>query len=144
MWDIKKVIPNSKNPNTHSEEQIERLSNLIKFYGFRHPLIVSHQSGKLVVGHGRLLAAKRLKLKKVPVVVQDFESEEIEYGFMVADNAISGWSELDLSSINAELENLGPFDLDMLAIENFELEPADRESKKRKARPCPECGYVSE
>ena len=72
---------------------------LIKNTGFRSPLIVSNQSGFLIVGHGRLDAAKSLKMKSVPVIFQDFKNEAEEYAFMCADNAIASWSELDLEKI---------------------------------------------
>lgn len=126
--EIGTLKPNPKNPNKHSPEQIERLVKLIRSYGWRHPIIVSNQSGFVVVGHGRLEAAQAMGLSKVPVHLQDFESEEMEYGFMVADNAIALWADLDLAAINASVPELGPdFDLDLLGIKDFVLEPADKE-----------------
>ena len=77
--DIEQVIPNPKNANRHSIEQIKRLEKLIKYQGFRNPLIISNRTGFLVVGHGRLEAAINLGMQKVPVIYQDFESEAQEY-----------------------------------------------------------------
>lgn len=128
---IREVKPNPKNRNKHSSEQIDRLCEIIKYQGFRTPLIVSTRSGLLVAGHGRLLAAKQLKLDEVPVIYQDFDSEEQEYAAQVSDNAIASWAELDLSGINFDLPNLGPdFDINMLGIKDFELEPADKYGDK--------------
>jgi DNA modification methylase len=125
--DIKDVRPNPKNRNVHSEEQISRLVELLKYQGWRHPLIISNQSGQLVVGHGRLAAAKKLKMKTVPVVYQDFDSPEQEYAFAVSDNAIASWSDLDLSGINTDVGELGPdFNLDLLGIENFTLDVVEK------------------
>lgn len=147
------ITPNPKNPNKHSEEQIERLAHLIKFYGWRQPLIVSKQTGLLVVGHGRLLAAKKLGEKKVPVLELDFDTPEMEYGYLVADNAIAAWSDLDLSAINAELPELGPdFDIEMLGIKDFQLDvsdfdvPEDKAPKDKESKtfPCPNCGVEIE
>lgn len=121
---IDEIKPNPKNRNVHSDEQITRLVEILKYQGWRHPLIVSNQSGQLVVGHGRLLAAKKLKMKMVPVIYQDFDSMEQEYAFAVSDNAIASWAELDLSGINADVGDLGPdFNLELLGIENFNLDP---------------------
>jgi hypothetical protein len=118
---------NPKNPNKHPEDQIERLAEIIRYQGFRHPIIVSNQSGFIVVGHGRLMAAKKLALTKVPVQFQDFESPEQEYAFVVSDNAVAGWADLDLSLINLELENLGPdFDIDLLGLKDFTLDVSDK------------------
>jgi DNA modification methylase len=118
---------NPKNRNTHPKDQIERLVEIIRHQGFRQPIVVSNRSGLVVAGHGRLLAAKELRLVEVPVMYQDFESEEQEYAFGVSDNAIAAWAELDLSGINFDVPELGPdFDLDMLGIKDFVLEPAEK------------------
>lgn len=119
--------PHPKNPNKHSKEQIERLAQLIKYQGWRLPIIVSVQSGCIVSGHGRLEAAKKLKLALVPVTYQDFLDDSQEYAFLVSDNAIASWAELDLSSINSDIGDLGPgFDIDLLGINNFTIEVADK------------------
>lgn len=124
---IDQIRPNQKNRNTHSEEQIVRLSEIIKYQGFRDPLIVSNQSGMLVSGHGRLEASKRIGLKELPVTYQDFENEDQEYAAMVSENSIAAWATLDLSGINSDLGELDPsFELDMLGIKDFVLEMADK------------------
>lgn len=121
------LVPHPKNPNKHDKEQIDLLARLISFYGFRHPIIVSNRTGFIVAGHGRLEAAKKLGLKEVPVDYQDFTDDAQEYGFLVADNAIAGWSELDLAKINVDFVDLGPdFDVDMLGIKDFQIEPIDK------------------
>lgn len=145
---IGEIKPNPKNRNKHPPEQIERLKDLIRFQGFRQPLIVSNQSGWLVVGHGRLEAAKALQMTHVPVIFQDFESPEVEYSFAVSDNSIASWSELDLSGINLDLGDLGPhFDIDMLGIKDFsfdvpvEKEITEKEESTATEKECPSCGY---
>lgn len=128
---ISKIIPNPKNRNKHSDEQIERLKEIIKYQGFRNPLIISNRSGMLVAGHGRLIAAKKLGYEVLPVVYEDFDSEEQEYAAQVSDNAIASWAELDLAGINFDLPNLGPdFNINMLGIKDFVLEPADKYGDK--------------
>lgn len=127
MTAIDTLIPHPKNPNSHSPEQIERLAKLIKAHGFRHPIIVSKETGYIVAGHGRLMAAMKLGMQEVPVDTQSFESPEMEYAFVVADNAIADWALLDLSMINSEVGDLGPdFDIDLLGIKDFEIEVADK------------------
>jgi hypothetical protein len=121
--DINEIKPNPKNRNIHSTEQIDRLCEIIKYQGFRIPLVVSNRSGFLVSGHGRLEAAKKLGLKKLPVIYQDFDSEEQEYASQVSDNAIAAWASLDLSGINSDLGDLGPeFDINMLGISGFTVD----------------------
>lgn len=125
---VSDLRPYPGNSKRHPKEQIDRLAKGIQYYGWRHPILISKQSGFIVVGHARLEAAKKLGLKEVPVHFQDFDSIDQENGFRIADNAYSELGELDFSAINAELENLGPdFDLDLLGLgEDFELEPADK------------------
>lgn len=119
--------PNKNNRNVHPPEQIDRLANLIRYQGFRQPIVVSNQSGLVVVGHGRLLAARKLGMSHVPVIYQDFENPDVEYAFAVSDNSIAEWADLDLASINLDLSDLGPdFDLEMLGIKDFTLDVADK------------------
>lgn len=128
---LKEIKLNKKNSNRHPPEQIERLANIIRYQGFREPGVISNLSGVLIAGEGRYLAAKKLGLKKMPVIFQDFDSEEQEYAFGVSTNSIASWAELDLGLINLELENMGPdFDLEMLGLKDFELDPADKYADK--------------
>jgi DNA modification methylase len=139
----KKLKVHPKNRNKHSKEQIERLAKLYEYHGIRHPIIVSKRSGYIVAGHGRKAAAHDLGMKEFPVVYQDFDTDEAEYAFIQADNAIALWAELDLSGINSDLGDLGPdFDVDMLGIKNFEIDVADKdfeadEDEVPEARPEP-------
>lgn len=124
---IEDIIPNPKNRNIHPVDQIKRLSDLIKFNGFRQPVIISKRSGLLVSGHARIQAAKKLGIHVIPAVFHEFKSEEEEYAFGISDNAIASWSELDLSNINIDISDLGPdFDIDLLGIKDFTIEFADK------------------
>lgn len=150
---IGEIIQNPNNRNTHGKDQIERLSEIIKFQGFRSPLIVSNLSGMLVSGHGRLEAAKMAGFKSLPVIYQDFDSKEQEYAAMVSENSIAFWAELDLSGINADIGDLGPdFDLDLLGIKNFNIDPSElptiegaeelsSEEFDNFQHECPKCGF---
>lgn len=86
LLELSKFKTNPKNPNKHTDKQIKALSSLFIVHGIRHPVIVSKRSGLIVAGHGRLAAAKLLEFKRFPVSYQDFESEEKEYAFLVADS----------------------------------------------------------
>jgi hypothetical protein len=125
---LDKFIEHPKNPNKHDEPQIKRLAELYKYHGIRHPIIVSKLSGFIVAGHGRLSSARLAGLKEFPVEYQDFDSDEAEYAFLVADNAISSWSELDLASINLEIPALGPdFDIDYLGLKDFTIDISEKQ-----------------
>jgi len=143
-----KLKNHPKNRNKHGQDQIERLSELYKYHGVRHPIIVSKLSGFIVAGHGRKLAAIRAGLKEMPVVYQDFQSTDQEYAFIQSDNAIASWAELDLSGINTDIQDLGPdFNIDMLGIRNFvidindkEFDPSDDIEIDSPHKTCPHCG----
>jgi ParB/RepB/Spo0J family partition protein len=142
---VDELVPNPRNPNKHSAAQIERLAAIIRYQGFRNPVIVSKQSGFIVAGHGRIQAAKKLGMKTVSVTYQNFDDETQEYAAMVSDNSIAEWSTLDLSLINKELPELGPLDITLLGLQSFYVDPAElpeEEKEKSKAgRECPECGF---
>lgn len=147
-----KLKNHPKNRNRHGQDQVDRLSELYKYHGIRHPIIVSKLSGFICAGHGRKLASIRAGIKEFPVVYQDFESIEAEYAFLVSDNAISDWSELDMSGINADVGDLGPdFDINLLGIKDFtidvseketEQDESDSESESSSGKECPHCGEI--
>lgn len=120
--------PHPKNRNQHSFEQIDRLSQILSYQGIRAPIVISKLSGYIVKGHGTLKSIEKNKWTEAPVVYQDFESQEQEYLFLQSDNAIASWAELDLSGIHLDIGDLGPFDLDLLGIKDFQLEPEPNEN----------------
>lgn len=150
---VSELQPYSRNRNKHPEDQIKRLAELIKFHGLRHPVIVSTLSNQVIAGNGRLEALKLLGATEIPADFQHFDSEDAEYTFSVSDNAVALWSELDLAGINADLSDLGPFDIDMLGMENFkvdvtelsEIENTSEELSESDFKDfqheCPKCGF---
>lgn len=126
LVEVEKIVENPKNANRHSIEQIKRLEKLIEFQGFRNPLIVSNRTGFLVVGHGRLEAAKNLGMGKVPVIYQDFENEAQEYAYLISDNEIARWAELDFQSVHEEVKLQDLPDVELLGIENFTIEEEEK------------------
>jgi hypothetical protein len=153
LIDPSALMNHKKNRNKHGQDQIERLAELYSYHGIRHPIIVSNRTKCIVAGHGRKLAAILAGIKKYPVVYQDFKSDEAEYAFLQADNAIASWSELDMSAINNDVADLGPdFNVDMLGIFNFTIDvsektkddekESDSGSDKDSKHECPECGAV--
>ncbi len=119
---------NPKNPNKHPDSQIELLAKNIKYLGWRHPITVSKRSGFIVAGHGRLMAAKKLGLKIVPVDYQDFNSDADEIAVLVADNRLAELSETsedDLKKILSELD--GKIDIDLTGFSEADVEQLMRD-----------------
>ena len=71
----KDLIPYNRNAKRHPAEQVKMIAKSIKEFGFQQPIVVD-KDNVVVIGHGRLLAAKRLKLKTVPVVRVDSLTDE--------------------------------------------------------------------
>lgn len=107
----KDLVPYSKNAKKHPSEQVKRIAKSIKEFGFRQPIVID-KDNVVIIGHGRLLASKRLKLDTIPVVRVDNLTEEQVKALRLADNKVgeSDWSE-DL--LNLELSDLKEFDIDM-------------------------------
>lgn len=153
LIDVTQLIPHPQNMHNHSPQQIERLCNLIEYQGFRNPLVIQKGTNIVVAGHGRLEAAKTLGMEKVPCLYQEFESEAQLYAYIVSDNAIGKdhWAQLDLSQINTDILDLGPeFDIDMLGLKEFKIEPLDNMDKNESEidvdgmafeNTCPKCSY---
>ncbi len=92
---IENINPNPKNPNTHPDEQVRLLAEVILKTGVRAPITVSKLSGLIVKGHGRLEAAKVAGLKQFPVEYQHFDNAEEEMSALLADNKIAELAEID-------------------------------------------------
>lgn len=120
MVDPKILKEHPNNNNKHTKKQIERLAKIIKNNGWTSVITVSRISGYVTKGHARLLAAKKLKCKKVPVQYIDYESPEHEYADLTADNEIARWAKLDLDKVKEDVINLNQnFDIELLGIEKF-------------------------
>ena len=73
-WPVKKLIPYARNARTHSDEQIDQIAASIAEFGWTNPILVG-ADGIVVAGHARLLAARKLGMTEVPVIVLDHLTE---------------------------------------------------------------------
>jgi ParB-like chromosome segregation protein Spo0J len=86
LWPIEKLIPFARNPRTHSDAQIAQIAASIAEFGFTNPILVDTKAG-ILAGHGRLLAARKLGMKEVPVIVLDHLSEAQKRAYIIADTS---------------------------------------------------------
>lgn len=98
------LTPYAANAKKHPDDQVEHIANSIKEFGFRQPIVVDADN-VVVIGHGRLLAAKKLGLDAVPVVRADDLTEAQIKALRLADNKTNE-SEWDFLSLEAELAEL--------------------------------------
>lgn len=113
------LVEHPQNPNTHPENQLDRLAEVIRGNGWRQPITVSDRSGYIIKGHGRYQAAKRAGFTEVPVEVQHYENEAAELADMLADNRIAELAEIDNEALNAALEQLQIEDPAALPLSGF-------------------------
>ncbi len=122
LWVIDKLIPWARNPRSHSDAQIAQIAASIAEFGFNNPILVDTKAG-IIAGHGRLLAARKLGLKEVPVIVLDHLSEAQKRAYIIADNQLAlnaGWNDellrIELAALQQE-----DFDLSLIGFEDDEL-----------------------
>jgi site-specific DNA-methyltransferase (adenine-specific) len=118
---VDKLIPYAKNSRTHSPEQVGQIAASIKEFGFRNPILVDNLT--LIAGHGRLLAAQKLGLDKVPTIDCSDMTESQKKAYIIADNKLAlnaGWDTAMLTIEMKELQEEG-FDLDLLGFDDKEL-----------------------
>jgi DNA modification methylase len=106
------IIPYSLNNRVHSDQQVDRIANSIAQFGFNQP-IVTDENNVILVGHGRLEAAKKLGLEQVPVLKKADLTETQKKAYRILDNKLQNDSTWDLENLELELDALteGGFDL---------------------------------
>lgn len=106
---VKDIKPYEKNAKKHPQEQIEYIKNSIKEFGFRQNLVID-KDNVIIIGHGRLEAAKQLGLEYVPCIKAEDLTEDQIKALRLADNKVAE-SEWDFDFLNEELDNI--LDIDM-------------------------------
>lgn len=122
-WPVDRLIPYARNPRTHSENQVAQIAASMREFGFTNPILVDTNAG-IIAGHGRLLAARKLHLATVPVIVLDHLSETQKRVYIIADNRLAlsaGWDEETLSLELLELKE-SDFDLSLTGFDVKELD----------------------
>jgi ParB-like chromosome segregation protein Spo0J len=121
-WAIDKLIPYARNARTHSDEQVSQLAASIKEWGWTTPVLVDEDGG-IIAGHGRTLAAQKLKMTEVPVMVAKGWSETKKRAYVIADNKIalnSGWDD-ELLKLELHALDEADYSLDMTGFSADEL-----------------------
>ena len=119
---IETLIPYANNSRTHSDEQVAQIAASIKEWGWTTPVLVD-TTGQIIAGHGRLLAARKLGMEEVPVMVADDWTEAQKKAYVIADNKLAlnaGWDEAVLKLELQELDGT-EFDLSLIGFSEDEL-----------------------
>lgn len=119
---IEELLPYAKNSRTHSDEQTAQIAASIKEFGFTNPVLIDNEN-QIIAGHGRILAARKLKMKEVPCIRLGYLTETQKKAYVIADNKLalnSGWDEELLALEIADLKD-EDFDISLLGFSDDEL-----------------------
>lgn len=119
---VSSLIPFAKNSRTHSDEQVAQIAASIKEWGWTVPVLIDTDNN-IIAGHGRLMAARKLGIEEVPVMIADGWTESQKRAYVIADNKLAlnaGW---DVEMLKLEINDLSDqnFDLSLIGFDDIEL-----------------------
>src|SRR5262245_37811820 len=103
--------PDPRNARTHPKQQVDQIVASIREFGFVNPILVD-PDGRIIAGHGRLMAAKALGLAEVPTILIQGLSEAQKRALRIADNKIALGAGWDIDVLKLELAELGSLDIE--------------------------------
>jgi DNA modification methylase len=122
---VTELILDSRNPRQHSQHQIDQLADSIREFGFVMP-VVADERGQVVIGHGRVLAARKLRMGRIPVVEIRHLSQAQLKALRIADNKLGQNAHWDERLLGESLLELKELDRDFdLSITGFSLPEID-------------------
>ena len=139
IWPVERLVPYAKNARTHSAEQVAQIAASIVEFGFNNPILVDSNAG-IIAGHGRLLAARKLGLTEVPVVVLDHLTETQRRAYILTDNRLAlnaGWDDTVLAE---ELRDIQADGLDLALVGFSDDELDSLLAKEDGPEPAPDAG----
>jgi len=144
-----------RNSRKHSKDQIKQIARSIKEFGFTNPILI--KDDQVVAGHGRLEAAKQLKLQQVPCIRLDYLTPDQAKAYVIADNQLALNADWDFDILAVELDELNDaaFDVSLIGFSEEDLaeligdpnppqEILDDEEKKQEEKEtciCPKCHF---
>lgn len=149
---VKDITPYERNNRKHPEQQIARIAESIKSYGFNQPIVID-ECNTVLVGHGRLLAAQKLGLDKIPTYQVKGLSETKKKAYRILDNKLQNDSTWEFENLESELRlleddgfDLAEWGLDELTSKNFDAASVEEQGALDELTPklvkCPACEHV--
>lgn len=117
LWDVQNIVPYPSNAKRHSEDQVSKLAKSIADHGWTQPIAVD-ETGTILAGHGRRLAALKLGLETVPVMIREGLSESQKRACRIADNTLASLGTFDFEALGEEIRLLWD-------AEDYELDLGD-------------------
>ena len=123
---VKDLRPYEKNARKHADADVSTIVKSIEEFGFDDPIGVWGKDNTIVEGHGRLIAAKKLGMKKVPVIHLDHLTDEQRRAYALAHNKTAEMSDWDFEMLESELGDIT--DIDMTDF-GFSLDEEEEEKE---------------
>ena len=119
---VEDLIPYVNNSRKHSDEQVAQISASIKEFGWTNPILIDG-TNSIIAGHGRLMAARKLKMEEVPTIELDHLTDTQRKALVIADNKLALNADWDNTLLTIELDELlkDGFALDILGFDSIEL-----------------------
>jgi hypothetical protein len=120
---VESLIPYARNARTHSDAQVAQLAASIQEWGWTTPVLID-ETGGIIAGHGRVMAARKLGIENVPVMVATGWSEAQRRAYVLADNQLATNAGWDVDLLKVELGDLGEmgFDLQLIGFDQKEID----------------------
>jgi len=135
---IERLRPDPANPRRISDAELESLTRSIKEFGLVDPIIARRGDGLVVGGHQRLIAARRLGLKIVPVVYVDVTDEQAKLLNLALNRIAGSWDQELLARLLAELQEAPSVDISLSGFGDDEIAKLLKSLDAREKRDRPE------
>ena len=109
------LIPYAGNARKHDADNVSEIASSITEYGFNDPIAINEKDNVIIEGHGRLMAAKKLGMEKVPVIKLGHLSPAQIKGYTLIHNRLAEKSEWDKDILQTELQKLAEMDFEITA-----------------------------
>lgn len=122
---VSDLIPYANNAKIHDFGQVETIVNSIEDYGFNDPVAIWHNDEgqmEIVEGHGRVLAAQKLGMEKLPVIYLDHLSDKQRREYVHVHNQTTLNSGFDFSILDEELSEFSDFDPERFGFETYNFD----------------------
>jgi hypothetical protein len=110
---VTSLRPYDRNARTHSRKQIKQIANSIERFGFTNPVLIGND-GQIIAGHGRVEAAKLLKIERIPTLRLSHLSAAERRAYILADKKLAQNAGWDSELLAIELQGL--LDIDLRSI----------------------------
>lgn len=120
---VEKLVPYARNSRVHSKEQVAQIAASMKEWGWTNPVLID-ESGGIIAGHGRVLAARKLGYDEIPCMVAKNWTDAQKKAYVIADNQLALNADWDFNLLNVELGELKEigFDVSLIGFDEKDLQ----------------------